>query len=54
MAKNKILTIEDLIKDRDYDLIEYRLTLPKSCGGGNALFGYCKSENGPMKMEINN
>lgn len=42
------MTIGDLIKDKDYDYIEYRLTLPEDCGGGDTFFGAARSENGKL------
>lgn len=42
------MTVQDLIKDKDYDLIEWRITLPESVGGGTTLFGCCKSVNGEL------
>lgn len=42
------MTVGDLIKNKDYDLIEWRMTLPKHLGDGDMLFGYSKSENGEL------
>ena len=42
------MTVQDLIKDKDYDIIEWRITLPESVGCGTTLAGYCKSVNGEL------
>ena len=42
------MTLKDLIKDKDYDYIECRTTLPERFGGGDTWFGSCKSENGVL------
>lgn len=41
------MTIKDLIDNNDYDIIEWRVTLPESVGG-TTLFGYCKGVNGEL------
>ena len=42
------MTIADLIKNKDYDYITLRVTLPERCGGGDTLMGIAKSENGEL------
>ena len=42
------MTLKDLIKDKDYDYIECRTTLPERFGEGDTWFGSCKSENGVL------
>ena len=42
------MKIKDLIKNKDYDLIEWRVTAPPECDEKDMLFGYCKSENGKL------
>ena len=37
------MTVRDLIEKKDYDYIEWRITLPEKCGGGDTLFGEAKS-----------
>lgn len=32
------MAIGDLIKEKDYDYVEYRITLPESAGGGDIFF----------------
>jgi hypothetical protein len=41
------MTVGDLIKDKDYDYIEYRLTLPPRLSG-DIFAGVCRSENGKL------
>lgn len=42
------MTIKELIKDKNYDCIEMRITLPEKIGGGDTLMGYCESKNGEL------
>lgn len=42
------MTVGDLIKNKDYDYISWRVTLPEKCGGGDTFSGACKSENGEL------
>lgn len=39
------MKVKDLIKDKNYDCVEVRMTLP---GGGSALLGMAKSEGGHL------
>lgn len=42
------MIVRNLIKDRDYNYIEWRMTLPESMGGGDTFFGSCESKNGKL------
>lgn len=42
------MTIGELIKDRDYVYINYRITLPEKAGGGDTFAGIIRSENGKL------
>lgn len=42
------MTVGDLIKNKDYDYISWRVTLPEHMGGGDTFFGSTKSENGKL------
>ena len=42
------MTVGDLIKDKDYDYISWRATLPERVGGGNTFIGCTRSENGKL------
>lgn len=42
------MTIKDLISSKDYDYIEWRVTLPEKHGGEDTFFGSCKSRNGVL------
>lgn len=42
------MKIRDLIKNKDYDYIEWRVALPDSLGGDDIFFGSCKSEKGKL------
>lgn len=42
------MTIGDLIKNKDYDYISWRATLPKKMGGGDTFIGCTRSENGKL------
>ena len=42
------MTIKDLISNKDYDYIEWRVTSPKVLDEPDIFFGYCKSKNGKL------
>lgn len=42
------MIVRDLIKAKDYDYIEWRITLPENMGGGNTFSGSCESKNGEL------
>lgn len=42
------MTVNDLIKDKDYDYIEWRATVPEKLGGGDIFTGVSKSINGEL------
>lgn len=42
------MTIGDLIKNKDYDYISWRVTLPERASGGDTFFGCTRSENGKL------
>ena len=42
------MTIYDLIKNKDYDYISYRVTAPPGLDEDDIFFGACKSENGRL------
>ena len=42
------MTIGELIKDKDYDYVEYRITLPEKVGGGDTFFGSFKVKKGKI------
>lgn len=42
------MTVKDLIKNKDYDYIAWRVTLPESVGGGDTFFGVSKSVSGKL------
>ena len=42
------MTVGDLIKDKDYDYISWRATLPEKIGGGDTFIGCTMSENGKL------
>ena len=42
------MTVKDLIVNKDYDYISWRVTLPGQMGGGDTFFGCTKSENGKL------
>lgn len=42
------MIVRNLIKDRDYNYIEWRITLPESMGGGDTFSGSCESKNGKL------
>lgn len=41
-------TVGALIANKDYDYIEWRMTLPERFGGGDIFFGAARSENGEL------
>ena len=43
-----MLTIGDLIKNKDYDFISYRVTPPEGRLEEDIFFGVCKSQNGQL------
>lgn len=43
-----MITIGDLIKNKDYDFISYRVTPPKGVWEEDIFFGVCKSQNGQL------
>ena len=42
------MIVKDLIKNKDYDYIEWRVQLPESVGGGDTFFGVSASKNGKL------
>lgn len=42
------MIVKDLIKNKDYDYISWRVTLPEKYGGGDIFFGQCRSQNGEL------
>ena len=42
------MKLKDLIKNKDYDYIEYRTNLPPKFGGGTTFLGACESKNGKL------
>ena len=42
------MTVGDLIKNKDYDYISWRIKLPEYLGGVESFFGIAKSENGKL------
>ena len=42
------MTVKDLIKNKDYDYISWRVTLPEEMGGGDIFIGCTRSENGKL------
>ena len=42
------MIIRDLIKNKDYDYISWRVTAPASFVEPDIFFGACKSENGKL------
>lgn len=42
------MTVGDSIKNKDYDYISWRITLPEKLGGGDFFAGVCRSENGKL------
>lgn len=45
---NLTMTIGSLIKEKDYDYISWRITLPEEAGGGDTFMGCAKSEGGKL------
>ena len=39
------MTVGDLIKNKDYDYISWRMTLPEKAGGGDTFAGCVASRN---------
>lgn len=42
------MTVGDLIKNKDYDYISWRVTLTEKAGGGDMFFGCTASKNGEL------
>ena len=42
------MTVGDLIQNKDYDYISWRVTLPEKIGGGDTFIGCTRSENGKL------
>ena len=42
------MIVKDLIKDKDYDYISWRVMLPDNIGNEDIFFGYCASKNGEL------
>lgn len=43
------MTVKDLIKNKDYDYISWRITVPDDfCGPDDMFIGCAKSENGKL------
>lgn len=42
------MKVKDLIKNKDYDYISWRVTLPEYLGGGDTFFGAAESINGEL------
>lgn len=42
------MTVGDLIKNKDYDYISWRVTLPEKDGGGDIFFGCAASKSGEL------
>ena len=42
------MTVKDLIKNKDYDYISWRITAPDWWGEPDMFFGACKSKNGEL------
>ena len=42
------MVVKDLIKEKDYDYMSWRVTLPERLGGGDTFFGVTKSVNGEL------
>ena len=42
------MTVKDLISKKDYDYINWRVTLPEKAGGGDTFFGVCYSKDGML------
>ena len=42
------MIVKDLIKNKDYDYIEWRVTAPPQINEEDIFFGCCKSENGKL------
>lgn len=46
--EEQIMTVKDLIKNKDYDYISWRVTTPPEWGEPDMFFGACKSVNGEL------
>lgn len=42
------MIVKDLIKNKDYDYISWRVTAPESIEENDIFFGACKSKNGEL------
>lgn len=42
------MRIGEIIKNKDYDYISWRVTLPEAFGGGDTFFGATKSKDGKL------
>lgn len=42
------MTVKDLIANKDYDYISWRVTSPKHFDDPDIFFGACKSKNGEL------
>lgn len=42
------MTVKDLIKNKDYDYISWRMTLPEGFDEKDIFFGATRSENGKL------
>jgi alpha-acetolactate decarboxylase len=42
------MTVKELISKKDYDYINWRMTLPEDAGGGDMFIGLTKSKNGRL------
>lgn len=42
------MTVKDLIANKDYDYISWRITSPKHFDDPDIFFGACKSKNGEL------
>ena len=42
------MIVKDLIKDKDYDYISWRVMLPDNVGNEDIFFGCCASKNGKL------
>lgn len=42
------MTVKDLIKNKDYDYISFRITAPEWYDKPDIFFGACKAQNGKL------
>ena len=42
------MVVKDLIVNKDYDYISWRVTSPEGCGEGSIFMGACRSESGNL------